>query len=100
MKVRNMNIKPLIFAILSLNAVCANASLQYTTSCDKGVLYVTTYKTSNSWHTMQAVWGTVQGKTDFIHCEGAKYTLNGNKLTKDEVRNLVLNVVHLTESDQ
>lgn len=96
MKVRKMNIKPLIFAILSLNAVSASASAHNTVSCEQGVLYVTTYETSNSWHTMRPVWG----KTDIVHCDGSQYTLNGANLTKDEVNNLVLSTIHLNESGQ
>ncbi len=89
-----MNIKPLLFAILSLNAVSASAYNRV--SCEQGVLYVTTYETSNSWHTMRPVWG----KTDVVHCDGSQYTLNGKKLTKDEVKDLVLSTIHLNESDQ
>jgi hypothetical protein len=91
-----MNIKPLLFAILSLNAVSANAFTHNTVSCEQGLLYVTTYEKSNSWHTMRPVWG----KTDVVHCDGSQYTLNGTKLTKNEVNDLVLSTIHLNESSQ
>ena len=91
-----MNIRPLLFAILSLNAVLANASTQHTTMCEQGILYVVTYQTINSIHTAYPVWG----EKEVVHCDGSQYTLNGAKLTKNEVNNLVLSTIHLNESSQ
>lgn len=64
-------------------------------SIEQGVLYVTTYETSNSWQKMRPVWGA-----DVVHCNDSLYTLNGKKLTKGEVNNLVLSTIPLNESDQ
>lgn len=86
----SLNIKTLLCAALLTSSGCVFAT-QHTTVCEQGILYVVTYETIHSIHTAYPVWG----EKAVVHCDGSQYTLNGEKLTKDEVSNLVASLLKL-----